>query len=45
MTVRADGPHQTFIPNVFFHRSFITQASCFGAFYALAKTIPLSADL
>ena len=24
-------------------RSFITQASCFGAFYALAKTIPLPA--
>jgi glyoxylase-like metal-dependent hydrolase (beta-lactamase superfamily II) len=30
-------------PNVFSRRSFITQTSCFGAFYALAKTIPLPA--
>src|SRR6202140_2154660 len=43
MTVRADGTHQAFNPNVFSRRSFITQASCFGAFYALAKTIPLPA--
>ena len=43
MTVRADGTHQALNPNVFSRRSFITQASCFGAFYALAKTIPLPA--
>jgi len=43
MTVRADGTHQAFNRNVFSRRSFITQASCFGAFYALAKTIPLPA--
>src|SRR5271163_2282897 len=43
MTVRADGTHQAFNPHVFSRRSFITQASCFGAFYALAKTIPLPA--
>jgi glyoxylase-like metal-dependent hydrolase (beta-lactamase superfamily II) len=30
-------------PNVFSRRSFITHTSCFGAFYALAKTIPLAA--
>src|SRR6202140_3186194 len=41
--VRADGTHQALNPNVFSRRSFITQASCFGAFYALAKTIPLPA--
>jgi len=35
--------HQAFNPNGFSRRSFITQASCFGAFYALAKTIPLPA--
>src|SRR5271154_5029214 len=43
MTVRADGTHQAFNRNAFSRRSFITQASCFGAFYALAKTIPLPA--
>src|ERR1700736_419448 len=43
MTIRASGPHHAFNPSVFSRRSFITQASCFGAFYDLAKTIPLSA--
>src|ERR1700686_2824228 len=43
MTVGADGTHQALNPNVFSRRSFITQASCFGAFYALAKRIPLPA--
>src|SRR5258708_16420226 len=43
MPSRADGTHQAINPNVFSRRSFITQASCFGAFHALAKTIPLPA--
>jgi len=43
MTVRANGTHQALNPNLFSRRSFITQASCFGAFYALANTIPLPA--
>ena len=43
MTVRGNGTHQAFHTNVFSRRNFITQASCFGAFYALAKTIPVPA--
>src|ERR1700688_2350707 len=35
-------PHQAVSARVFSRRSFITQASCFGAFYALAQTIPLA---
>src|SRR5260370_1950219 len=43
MTFRANGTHQAFNLNVLSRRSFITQASCFGAFYVFAKTIPLPA--
>ncbi len=35
-------PHQAVSARAFSRRSFITQASCFGAFYALAQTIPLA---
>src|SRR4029077_6376664 len=43
ITGRANGDHQAFNPKVFSRRSFMAQASCFGAFYALANTIPLPA--
>jgi glyoxylase-like metal-dependent hydrolase (beta-lactamase superfamily II) len=43
MPVPANCAHQTFNPNVFSRRGFIAQMSCFGVFYALAKTIPLPA--
>ncbi len=34
---------ESMTPNVFSRRNFIAQTSCFGAFYALANTIPLPA--
>jgi glyoxylase-like metal-dependent hydrolase (beta-lactamase superfamily II) len=34
--------HRAFGARVFSRRSFVTQTSCFGAFYALARTIPLT---
>ncbi len=42
MTIAATCDHQTVSAKAFSRRSFITQTSCFGAFYALAQTIPLA---
>ena len=42
MTVPSTCDHQTVSARAFSRRSFITQTSCFGAFYALAQTIPLA---
>src|SRR5258708_12593594 len=42
MTIAATCDHQTVSARAFSRRSFITQTSCFGAFYALAQTIPLA---
>jgi glyoxylase-like metal-dependent hydrolase (beta-lactamase superfamily II) len=41
MTIPARCAHQASNSKAFSRRNFITQTSCFGAFYALAKTIPL----
>ena len=35
-------PHQAVRARAFSRRNFISQTSCFGAFYALAQTIPLA---
>ena len=35
-------PHQAVHARAFSRRNFIAQTSCFGAFYALAQTIPLA---
>ena len=42
MTVSVTCDHQAFGPRAFSRRGFIKQTSCFGAFYALAQTIPLA---
>ena len=42
MTVPSTCDHQTVSARAFSRRSFIRQTSCFGAFYALAQTIPLA---
>jgi len=42
MTVPSTCDHQTVSARAFSRRSFIAQTSCFGAFYALAQTIPLA---
>ena len=42
MTIAATCDHQTVSARAFSRRSFITQTSCFGAFYGLAQTIRLA---
>jgi cyclase len=41
MAIPAGCAHQALNSNAFSRRSFIAQTSCFGAFYAIAQTIPL----
>ena len=43
MTVPIACAHQALNSRAFSRRTFLTQTSCFGAFYAVAKTIPLPA--
>src|SRR5260370_8286526 len=42
MIVQATGNHQGSGGKGFSRRTFFARASCFGAFYAVAKTIPLA---